>query len=370
MNKNLNITICGGGSLGHALIGYLSHKGHQINLFTNRPNQWKSEISISLPDKSSIIGELSSVSSQASKVIPKSDFVILCLPGYLIEETLIKIEPYLETDTIVGSVVSSNGFFWMADSILKRGNTYFGFERVPFIARFSKYGESGEIKGYKNKLKAYISDLSLHQYLSDFIEVSFDNKLEILNTIWPAALTNSNPLLHTARLYQLFKNYHTGDVFEESPLFYEDWNDESSELLINCDKEFQQIVSKLPVNKNDFSTILRHYDSTDVSSLTQKLRSIKAFKGIRLAMIETKYGYIPDWNSRYFSEDIPYGLVIIKGFAEYFNIESPTINLILSWAQEKMGKHYIENNKLQGDDLRQTGLPKDFTLLNKWLKTT
>lgn len=360
MNANLKISICGGGALGHALIGYLSNKGHQINLLTGRPQKWDKQISVTLPNQTEITGKLSVVSSDPKDVIPGSDYVILCLPGYLVKEYLSLINSHLSPNTIVGSVVSSNGFFWMAHTILDGGNPYFGFQRVPFIARVKNYGTNSTIKGLKDKLKAYISDKSLHTQIKRFIETSFDTELEILDSVWPAALTNSNPLLHTSRLYSLFKDYQTGETFKEPPLFYEEWDDYSSELLINCDKEFNKVISKLPISQDKIPSILDHYEVHDAPSLTHKLRSIQAFKGIKLNMKKTKDGYVPDWTDRYFIEDIPYGLLIIKGFADYFNISTPHIDMILKWAQQKMNKNFLHNGKLNGKDIHESGIPQNF----------
>lgn len=40
--------------------------------------------------------------------------VLICLPGYAIAKTLEAIKPFLDSDTIVGTVVSSTGFFFEA----------------------------------------------------------------------------------------------------------------------------------------------------------------------------------------------------------------------------------------------------------------
>ena len=43
----MTITICGGGNLGHVLLGVLSaNKKHTINLLTNRPEDWNHQIPI------------------------------------------------------------------------------------------------------------------------------------------------------------------------------------------------------------------------------------------------------------------------------------------------------------------------------------
>ena len=58
-------------------------------------------------------------------------------------------------------------------------------------------------------------------------------------------MTPSNPILYTARLKTLFGDWHVGIVYKSVPLFYEKWDDASSELLLACDEEVQDICKAL-----------------------------------------------------------------------------------------------------------------------------
>ena len=49
---------------------------------------------------------------------------------------------------------------------------------------------------------------------------------------------------------------------------------------------------------------------------------------------------------RYFTEDIPYGLLLIKAFAELTETPTPAIDDVINWAQNIMGKRYIHNGRL------------------------
>jgi hypothetical protein len=119
----------------------------------------------------------------------------------------------------------------------------------------------------------------------------------LLKSYYEVSLTNSNPLLHPARLYTLWSHWHEGIVYPEESLFYEQWTDEASALLIQMDEEFQQLLCALPVTKGSIPTILDYYESTDAPSLTRKLRSIQAFKGIKAPMKQVAGGYVPDFGS-------------------------------------------------------------------------
>ena len=104
------------------------------------------------------------------------------------------------------------------------------------------------------------------------------------------------------------------------------------------DKEFFTLLSALPVSSNFLPTLLEYYESTDAISLRNKLSSIQGFKGIVAPMKEVAGGWIPDFNSRYFTEDFPYGLKYIWQLAKENNISTPTIDMVYSWGLSVIGK--------------------------------
>lgn len=86
------ICICGGGSLGHVVAGWLSSRNHaKVNILTNRPEKWNNQIAIDTPEGIRLYGEICNISNKPEDVIPSSDIVLLCLPGFLIKDELIKM---------------------------------------------------------------------------------------------------------------------------------------------------------------------------------------------------------------------------------------------------------------------------------------
>ena len=125
-------------------------------------------------------------------------------------------------------------------------------------------------------------------------------------------------------------------VYPSRTFFYKEWTDEASELLIAMDREFFQLLRVLPVREGSIPTILDYYESTDAPSLTRKLRSIQAFKDILAPMKEVEGGFIPDFGSRYFTEDFPYGLRIIQQQARKHQTDIPVIDRVMAWGMNKI----------------------------------
>lgn len=337
MNRpQLSVCICGGGNLGHVVAGFLAAKGGcRVSLLTRNPERWQQQLTISTPDGTVIEGTLGMITAQAEKVIPQADLVLLCLPGFSIRETLLHIRPFLRRDTAVGSIVSSTGFFFEAIELLP-STPLFGFQRVPFIARTTVYGRAASLLGYKPTLSVAVEQTADKEQLRALIEQLFATPTELLTSHYEASLTNSNPLLHPSRLYTMWKDWHEGVVYPEQTLFYEAWTDDASELLIAMDTEFFRLLQTLKVRAGSIPTILDYYESTDAASLTRKLRSIQAFKGILSPMTAVEGGFIPDFHSRYFTEDFPYGLRIVCQQAQRHHVDTPVLNRVLEWGIASM----------------------------------
>ncbi|NDV60033.1 NAD/NADP octopine/nopaline dehydrogenase family protein [Bacteroides sp. 519] len=345
------ICICGGGALGHVIAGYLGSKvNYKVNLLTSKPEKWSNLISINDCFEKQFLGQIHCISSNPQDVVENSDVILFCLPGYAIETTLIKIKPWLNSSMIIGSVVASTGFFFIAHKVLKKETSLFGFQRTPFICRIDQYGASANLLGYKKQLCLATLNIDHPETLITEVEKMFDTPTVLAETFLEVSFTNSNPLLHPARLYALFGLNSKNTIYNSIPGFYSDWNDKSSELLIACDKEFNSILEKLPINKDKIPTILEHYNSTNASTLTQKIRSIPAFSNIKAPMKHASEGFILDINNRYFTEDFPFGILILKSVAEILGIKTPYINQILLWGQQVMDKIYLNDN---GDLLKK-----------------
>lgn len=330
----MKICICGGGNLGHVCAGFLANRGHQVSILTTKPERWKTELEIVAPDET-FTGKLSLISSKAEEVIPQAEIILVCLPGYAIHEELISIKPYFSNRCKVGTVVSSTGFFFEAFNVLPSGIPLFGFQRVPFISRIIEYGKKAELKGYKETLHVAIENASEKEPIRRQLEELFEKPVTIADNFYEVSLSNSNPLLHPSRLYTMWKDWQQGIIYPRNPQFYAEWTVEASALLIQMDEEFQRLLKALGLKPGCIPTVLDYYESTDAISLTQKLHDIRAFQGILSPMKEVVGGWIPDFSSRYFTEDFPFGMRFIVETAHKQDVAIPTIEVVYQWGLSK-----------------------------------
>lgn len=332
----MKVCICGGGSLGHVIAGWSAAKVKaQVNVYTSRPGEWASDIVVDTPEGDKLTGHIFKVSDDPREVVSPADVVLFCYPGYLIESTLKRLKPFFRKDAFIGSVFSSTGFFFDAREILAPDQPLWGFQRVPFIARVGEYGHSAHLLGYKSELKVAVENVPIgeKQAFAEFLSEWFERKVTLLDNYFEASLSNSNPLLHPAVLYDMF----AGDkVYDRKIYLYKEWSESAAELLIKMDEEFFRLLEVLPVRRGFLPTILDYYESKDAASLAAKLRSIPAFQNLEAPMKQGPTGWVPDYSSRYFKEDFPYGLKLICTLAHEKGVHVPTLDRVLEWGMSRI----------------------------------
>ena len=329
----MKICICGGGSLGHVCTGVLSsHPDVELNVYSGHPENWGRTIAVTDLNGKRFEAKIAKVSGSPEEVVCGQDMILFCLPGFLIEKTLKEIKPFVG-DAAIGTVVSSTGFFFFAHKVLGDNAKLFGFQRVPYIARVVEYGKTANLLGYKSSLAVAVENISDQESFRSQLERLFMTPVRLLGNFYEVALTNSNPILHTGRLYTMFKGKEDV-VFDHKILFYKEWTDEASQKLIDMDAEFFMLLDKLGVSS--IPSLLDYYESTDAASLTRKISSIPAFQSIESPMTEVSDGWKADFKSRYFTEDFPFGLRWIKELAGKQMIETPVIDEVYKWGMSRI----------------------------------
>ncbi len=332
----MRIVICGGGGLGHTCAGILSNcKGVTVDMLTNHPEKWNHEYRINLPDGSMLTGKTEIISNNPADVIPSADWVFLCVPSYLVEQTLLRIRPHIRPETVIGSVVGYSGFFIYCHKLFPANSRLFSFQRVPYVSRVVDYGKEANLLGFRDKLIMAVENIENREAFRSTVEDLFREKTELADSFYEVTLSNSNPILHTGRIYTMWKEWD-GKPFDRCPYFYKEWTLEASLLEIEMDKELFTLLKKLNVSTTHIATLLEHYESNDAQGMTDKLRSIKSLSTLLSPMKQTDGGWVPDLESRFFTEDFPYGLKTLYTLLKENGIPCPNIEKVYLW-----GKHIL-----------------------------
>lgn len=332
------ICICGGGALSHVCAGVLSLQS-EVNIFTRKPERWAHQLEVTDLNGKVYKGNISIISNNPEEALKDCDIVLLCLPGFAIEGTLQRIRPFIG-NAVIGSIVCGTGFFFAAHRVFGEDGRLFGFQRVPYIARTIEYGHSANLLGYKPQLAIAVENVEDSEVFRQLVETLWMTPTKLLASYYEVSLTNSNPILHTGRLYSMWKDWN-GEVYDHNILFYREWTNEASQMLIDMDAEFMQLLDVLPVVKGAIPSLLEYYESHDAESLTEKITSIHAFQNITSPMKEVEGGWVPDFENRYFTEDFPFGLKYIWQLAHEKDVPCPNIDKVYEWGIKRISPELL-----------------------------
>lgn len=332
----MNVTIVGGGNVGTQIAAHCAEKGHDVTVYTSKPQSFSKHLIVVNEDGETIHqGDIKLSTADEKEAFEAADLVFITMPAYCMDGISKKILPYVHKGMKIGIVPGTGGGECAFRDCILAGAELFGIQRVPSVARLEEYGRVVRATGYRKTLHVAALPNSATENIRVIIESIFDMECEALPNYLNLTLTPSNPILHTTRLRTIFEDYKDGVHYDSLPLFYEEWSDKTSYLLFDCDAEVQAIC--LAMQEFDLScvkSLKEHYESDTPEALTRKIRSIIGFKGLTTPSVKDEIGYIPDLNSRYFTADFSYGLTIIKQIADIYGIDVPNISNTLAWYDE------------------------------------
>ncbi len=388
----MRITIAGGGNIGTQFAVHTAEKGHEVTIFTSNPGLFRERLSI--VDKSGNTiheGNIHLATSDPNRAFRDAEIIIITMPPTMMIPLSELIYKNTDKNTVIGFVPGNGGFEFAFRKCIERGNIFFGIDRVPAIARLTERGREVCCSGYKDEL--YVAAIpSRHtEDCASFMESIFDIPCIRLPGFMALTLTPSNPILHTARLKTIFNDYRPGVTYGPLPLFYEDWDDDSSELLMACDDEIQAICRALPGFGLEYVASERSfYDADTAEEMTHAISTDESLKGLATPSVraeaaaikgrglggirtrrrqwsefielhmerksrwreriekrwplysekingseeEESNRFIPDLHSRYFTADFPYGLSVIQQIGKIAGADIPNINGLMDWYDE------------------------------------
>jgi hypothetical protein len=395
------VCICGAGNAAHVFIPYFTKQGYNVTVFADFGDEAERLLNgcmvnggIEILDRcdpqniKTYKGTPIAISKDASKVVPQADYLILALPSFAIRNVLKGVKPHLKDGSIVYIMPGQGGPDFVAKDVLgeeiKSGKTTMaGVIPMPLNCRITEWGKKVELAALKDTYDLASVPAGNAVKASKELSGLMDGRpVNPIGNYVGIGLHCSNPNLHPGRLYSMWKGYKEGTVYPENKLFYETWDDDSTDWLMKINDErlkiWKTIVEKHPgsgkVNEvpDMFTYIKNIYGAQvkDPSTFTSAIRTCDGYKGFRCPMKAVEGGFVPDFKNRYFTEDIPEGVCMYKGIADLAGVETPVMDEIVCFFQTFMGKEYIKNGKLIGKDVKETKSPQAFgiTSLEQLLK--
>lgn len=355
----MKVTIVGAGNMGLAMTAYMAiNRKADVTLFTGKAVQdlWLKDVEKGTLGKAD--GFRTTTSPQDA--FSDADIIFVTYPAFLRKDFIKSNQQYLKAGCCLGFVPGYGGAEYACADLIDRGIVVFGLQRVPYVARAS-HEDDKTIAGILSKKKELFVGTIPKAGTAEavkLIEELLDIPVRPLREYLSITLAPSNPLLHITGLYNVFRDYREGQTFDQPLRFYEEWNDETSELLFAYDAELQEICSRMnPLDMSEVVPLPVYYESPDPEAMTRKLKSIESFRAVMVPLKQAAGGLVPDLQSRMFVEDYPFGVCIIKDFAVMLGVKTPVVDMLLSFYTTLSGHRYFNPDDTYTDEIRDTGVP-------------
>lgn len=184
-------------------------------------------------------------------------------------------------------------------------------------------------------------------------------------------LSVDNQVIHPSRCYGLWKR-HGGkwDTENDIPFFYKDYDDLSEKYLTALDNDYEKVreAVRKAFPKRDFKYMLDYLTLERVTHNSAHASIKDSFRhSQQLALIKTPTVKLDDGTfglnteCRFFTDDIPYGVLIARWVGQELGVETPFIDEIIEWAGSIRDEHYLKNGKVDLDyclgSHSRTGIP-------------
>lgn len=336
----MNITAIGCGNVGTQFAVHCAAKGHRVTVLSAQCARIEEELSVVDKDGNVVLrGRIAGATSDPEQAIGQAELIFVTVPAFYMEQAAQWVTPYVQQGTKIGLIPGTGGGECAFRDCIDKGCVVFGLQRVPSVARLVTYGKTVCATGYRDSLHLAAIPGKATPECCRLVSEIFDMPCQALPNYLNVTLTPSNPILHTARLRCLFGDYAPGKTYPSVPLFYEEWDDASSALLFACDEEVQQLCRALPeFDLSQVRSLRLHYESETVPALTAKLRSIKSLQGLASPTVGAPGALEPDFSSRYFTADFPYGLAILLQIAGFAGSPKKNMEQTFQWFCRVAGK--------------------------------
>ena len=325
------------------------------------------------------------------------DVVLLAIPAPFHDTYLQKLAPYLRKSvdmdaresemlpdmpkrlpTILAAAVAQGGFDMAARAALSDAGVsgeviIAGLETLPWACRVARQGAVAEILGTKDSVDAAIavfpSPENLKRYAPRALEalqiaVGPVPRLRLASGFLGVSLSNINAFWHPTLMWHKWRDWNGEPVPGPAPALYETAPDDlacdamSSEVanVVRAIRERyprERLVDDLSSARSVNKWFLDSYGddpALDTTSTATMMRTNPAYRGLthpmRSAGDADENLLVPDFAHRYVTEDVGYGLVVIRGVAELVGVPTPTIDAVIAWAQNQAGLHYLVEREI------------------------
>ena len=339
----MNITIIGSGSGGCSLAAYLAAKGEQVTLYADKRHAKNIKI-INKNRGISYEGDIHGfvnpylATTFPHKAFCNADIFIFSVPSFAQQSLFKQLIPYLRKNHIVISLSGNfSTLFFMNQLQQHKINFPITIVETNSIPLASRVYEPGKVFIFKKKhgMRVSIYPFIQKKYILNLLAMLFDMKFYYLNNLLGPGLMNTNTIFHTAIIMLNISWVEStgGDFY----FVKEGIGKTMADILERMDQE------KMTIG-NMYDMKLPKLIDTMYEFYNFKAKTIHEFSRITPVHNQVK-GTPISLNTRYITEDVPYGLVTWHELSKKANIDSNITNTLIQLANIIKKENYFKSGR-------------------------
>ena len=335
----MRFCVIGAGNGGRAFAAYLSSKGHPVNLYNRsytRIYDIKKKGGIKVKGKLKGFFPIDLITQNLNLAVKDVDIILIVTPASAHKSIAKKIAPFLTSDQIIllnpGRTFGAVEFRRIIEK--ERGKRPIFVAETQTLLFTSRQLKKNKVQILRIKDSVDFSAFPEKDtfFISDTLRDVFpqmnpsDNYLQV-------TLNNMGMLLHpTISLL----NASAMDYGREFNFYAQGVSSHTCEILETLQMEFRKIFEKLNLKQINFCEWVEKSYGFKANSIYKAIQKIKAYKNI----IAPK-----ELITRYFTEDVPTGLVPMASLGEFLEISTPIIDSIINLSSILCGTDFKKEGR-------------------------
>lgn len=331
----MNVAVLGAGNGGCTVAADLSLKGHTVTLIKTsqamhnenfdylRKNDGKITI---IENGERRTTKISAVTTDLA-ALTDAEIVIVYIQTNYHEDVIVKMIPYLRDGQIV---LLNPGYFSTAYMLKHCKNFHITVVEAQSSFIDCRIAEPGVVKvgfrNVRNPVGIYPAE-SVFRVKEKLDAMGFP--LEYLSSVVEAALHNPNLIVHTVGAIMSIPRIEktNGDYV----MYHEVFTPSVWKILEQLDNEKMDVLEKLGFERIPYVEACKFRNSLDD---TRDAKEVFFW----YAGMPTRAKGPTEVDSRYISEDVPQGLVMLEALAEYLGIKTPICTALIELASAALGR--------------------------------
>lgn len=331
----MKIAVLGGGNSGYAVSAYFTHLGHSVNLYKRsfKRDQTEYGYEMTIHGIFDFKCKINMVTSDLDKALKDVQIVFLCIPAYcqevFFDELLDSLKETGNMDVYTVLMPDNYGCLVLDDKLKKRNMS--DYKRV--LSLGSSLFASRAINDRNVDLKGIKSEIIVSSIYPEVIEDGADilNKaIDIFvkgKNIFEVNLSNMNPVVHTAiTVMNAAKLENTKGEFD---FYREGITPAVARVIEKVDMERMEIAKAMEVEAETLMDYVEH---------VYGFRKDNLYETLSESFVHTRANGPASLESRYITEDIPYGLMPLAAMGRSFKINTEAIDSLIVLGKIASGK--------------------------------